>query len=305
VARLVGPARLCAAVLAATALAVWPALVQSAAPAVEESTTMDPATIRFGSTRTITYRLELKTGAAGAHVAVDLHPPTFGTGTRSEGSPVAPIGDPEIDGPGSVESRARFEGQLACAPSGVRAAHGYELVIQRAELRLQPSSVTSLWASYRLGKTAPWPSTDFRLRYTITPLNDSGRRDTSLRVQHVLSPAPRVTGATGVELLLSSRPSLPRRGQRGRGLRRGERVSFQLRTHPHLSRRHVTLRYTGPGHARKLHRLATLTSDRHGRFAAYRWVPPRAGAYEVWAFYRSRSKRIRSDYSCPLTFRVV
>ncbi len=119
--------------------------------------------------------------------------------------------------------------------------------------------------------------------------------------QVIRSPEAKLRGPVGVHIKLIANPSLKRSDDPE--LASGEVIRLRGSTTPPARSQRISLRYTGPGTGGQLVRLASVETDRRGRFR-YHWRPKRLGSYELWAFYRRQQRNRTSDHICPALFSV-
>jgi hypothetical protein len=275
----------------------------SVANAQEFAASMQPTSLRLPTTQRLTYRLDMRAGSLPLRYQVDMRVPVFGAGMRSEGSLITPDGW-RLEGDVKLLASVRFFGIPACSPTYNR-PHGEEIQNGRVRIEMAPGTAGAIVADYKLSSRLPWPSTDLRLIFAVTPLNSDGRPDPTIAEQLLRPPAPTRAGKRGVQIVIRSTPRLKTAGRLGSVIRRGHSLRLNGRLSPRLPGQRVTLRYLGPQNLRRFRTLAVRRTNRHGQIPAIRWKPRWPGGYEVWAFTPARpSAKTVEDYSCPLTFRV-
>ena len=214
------------------------------------------------------------------------------------GGPLA-YGRPVVEGPGTARGFA--SSGFVRLPIGCE--RGAMAPTAGVALRAPARSRTVLRYPVRLA-APPWVGTDYAPSFsTAFPFEEGVTNPTSLTVR---GPAFQVGGRTGVRTVLTSRPAR-RKGHSYLKVRRSRGLTIVGRTEPPLANRSLRLTYKrmtrGPVPAEG--RVATVRTDRHGRFA-YRWRPRSLGLYAVAAHYDAAADEpVVSDTSCGLIFNVT
>lgn len=271
----------------------------SPAEAVTFEASTSPAEVAFGSTREVTYRIDMVGGPVDEVVDFQQSPPSWPHPVARPGTPAYPIGT-SLEGPGDL-----MPGPIAVVSPPALASRGLilrcgggvfaspEFGARTAKVRLPAGARSTLVMTWQLSNLPPFPSTDYRPRVTAA----SGGQ-----TQTVVLPQPRVVGPTGVSLRLLGDPP----GRAGRTLR------IRGRTDPALAGERISLRLVGPVSARRepavvatpgrFRTVARVRVDRLGRFE-YRWRPSRGGFYGAYPVYLGKPGILR-DRACPIAIRV-
>jgi hypothetical protein len=281
--------------VAIVAVAVAALAAQSAAAAVEVTASMTPRTIHYPRTQEIEYRLTLTTGDVAERLRIEFLAPGW-PGESAQGSPVRLAGQPTLEGVGTIEDFTETGGR-SLAYSCIR---GYGLTRPRVVLSLPANSTSTLVARYATGRAAPWPRTDYRVRFVVRGIAGGPSRVVAT------PPRPALAGKTGVRFALRLVPAEPTPG---------DRVRVVGRTFPALAGETVRVRtartaYIRPGHDffegpmfpadfGRPWLVGTASVGERGWFALPGWVARAQRFYAVWASYRSTRRDLVSDRSCP------
>ena len=273
---------------------------------VTASASVAPAAVTWPGVQELTFRLELATGERAERFAVSMEPSYYGLPATEpyelEGSPLGPQASVEKEGALVLGLGGAPLALPVCAPSFNR-YHGYEPSTFKIDVDMPARSSGALIARRPFGDFAPWPDSDLRLAFRITPdLVGLGEGTVAERV--VYPPQPRRTGATGVRIRFSTRPFVPRGPTRAE-IAPGVPIAIEGSTDPPLPGARISLRYLGPENDSDLRTLARPEVDDRGRFAVAGWRPRAAGRYELWAFYRADRAGVVDDHACPRPFRTT
>jgi len=153
-------------------------------------------------------------------------------------------------------------------------------------VRLPPGASARLLLPYRFAGR-PWPDSDYRLLASATVSDRSvGGDSTEVPVRFR---KPRIRGRTGVRIQLRVSRAASRTGI----------ITVRGRTLPRLRRKRLLIRYARIASRSRIHTLALVRTDRHGRFRVRGRLPARKGTYEVWARFRNGTGRGPfGDHSC-------
>jgi hypothetical protein len=266
------------------------------------------------ATDQVLYYLQLHAGATEERFSVRLTPPAFATsGGRDEGETVDGPLAVALQGPGTLGEQV-VDGRFAAPCSaGADRLHGYATGAATVDVLLPPNAGTTLAVRYRTGRSRPWVDTDARLTFAVRPAlagtytapSPFAAGPTAVTPRTVRTAGPAVGGRLAAHVVLGSSPAgtvgpVDRAAKRI-GRRTGVRVTGRVL--PAVADRRVVLTWTRNGGA--AHALATVRTDRRGRFAAPRWAPGRSGDYEVWARYPTQAGSLAGDgTSCPVRFRA-
>lgn len=276
--------------------------------------TLTTPTSLTSSTHEVLYYLDLHAGVQEERFSLRFSPPRFATlGSFDEGQTIDGPRAIALQGPGTLGQRST-DGSFA-APCSVSGDHRHSYVTgdTTVDVLLPAGSRSTVAVRYRTGRSVPWIDTDARLTFTVLPtlVGDYGASSpfaagpTVMANQTMRTAGPRVSGRLAAHLFLSSAPS----GTVGSVDRAAKRVArrssirFAGRVVPAVGNKNVVLQWARGGGAR--HTLATVRTDRHGRFEAPSWRPQAAGGYELWARYPKQAGSLEPDQtSCPVRFRV-
>jgi hypothetical protein len=285
------------------------AITPSPAPAASSGTvgglhaaiTEAPTSFDYRHTVEMSYALTFATGAAEERFAIDVLTPRF---PDSEGSPFAGPVEPlfPLSGPAQRGSGREITGYVACSPYNV--IHGTDPLGVKWDIVAPPQTTSTLRATFRIWRRdAPFPGQDVRPTFLITPelVAPPGGGLATIPGTLKLRPTrrPRLKGPLGVVI---SMPTQPRSADGLRGgtptYRRGQVFRVYGRTRPVLRRQVIGLRALTPGPLRRPHLIASVRTDRRGRFS-YRWRPLQPGTHQLFAFYRQQQRGVTSDRACP------
>ena len=282
---------------------------QAGAAELTASATMSPSTVVFPGTKEIVWRVEIRSGDQDETFAIEMDPPLFETEPGfAEGSPV---GTPRYVVEGAIEPliERRYYAYVACSPVDLR-THGYEPAGLQLEVRMPANSAGAVTVRRPFGEApwpAPWPGTELRTRFELT--NDVRgslllpNHGTLEREQVVSPPAPKRSGATGVQIRLATVPHTGRSSGTKTKVQAGIPIAVTGSVDPPLPGARLELRYFSPDNARgELRTLGHVGVDDAGRFELAGWRPRRSGYHEVWAFYKADRAGVVDDFSCPRTF---
>jgi hypothetical protein len=281
----------------AAALVAAATLAAPAGARVFFSASMTPGPVHYPGTRTLEYRLEIRTTTRAQHLTIELQAPGWGL-TGPAGSPVRLLGRPRLDGAGELVA---FH-QIAFGGAAQMCVRGYATASPYVEVTLPENATTTLVATYETGRAAPFPDTDYRVTFVARGL--AGRMP---EVVEARPPRPALAGKTGVRLSLRTNPARPRRGQM---------VAVVGRATPALAGDAVHLVaargrkgpaervfFEGPSYPRDYEPprpLGDVRVNEGGRFAFGGWELSGRHYFAVQAVYRSRRPDVVSDRSCPL-----
>ena len=256
---------------------------------------MKPQTIHYPRTQQIEYRLTLTTGDRDEQLRIGLFAPLWFRGF-ADGSPVRLAGEPTLEGPGAIDEFS----QAGAHTVGYTCIRGYRLTSPQVTVSLPANSSSTLVARYATGRAAPWPGTDYRVRFVVRGI--AGGPTPVV----VAPPRPVLAGKTGVRFALRVVPRQPGPG---------ERVRVVGRTFPTLAGETVRVRaartayvapgedfFEGPSFPGAFGRpwlVGTATVGERGWFSLPGWVARPRRYYAVWASYRSTRRDVVSDRSCP------
>lgn len=274
---------------------------------IQLTATAEPQLITHPFTRELAFRLTVTNTGVERQFGLRLDVPHFerraAGARRLEGSSIAPAGPVQSDGPATVTQTGIVHLVMPCSPSSNR-PHGYEPIEPIFAVTAPANSTSTLTATYETGEQAPWPGTDYRLSFLISPTRGIPATQAVSRSATVAPSRFSLRGATGRRITLSTTPqSSPEIGMRMRRVRPGTRVLIRGTTDPKLRRGLVTLKHLVPG-SRKLQVLARVRTRSDGRFVWRKWRPSRRGIHELWAFTPAKPPRVAADYTCPLGLRV-
>jgi hypothetical protein len=263
-----------------------------------------PPVLSFPGASGLTYRIDISTGDAPERFALELAPRLLPDG----GAGLTPASEPRLTGAGAIPSQGLAIGIPGCSPARNR-FHGYEPQTTTVDLAIPERTTTTLVADYRVGAFTPWPGANVGLRIrALRRLTDGTQGTLSAPAVRLRSPQPRLDlrRRSGVRLRLftSPRSDSTAGNRRPARIARGRRVLIRGDTWPRLRNVRVRLAAVYPGSAR-LRTIATVRTDRRGRFRYRRWRPRRLGGYELWVFYPRQRERFLSDHRCPRGFRLV
>jgi len=267
----------------------------------------------FGETKELEFKLEITGGDEAKRFTVDVGPSwNFGQDDgRPEGTPIGLLRFPVLAGDAVEEGGRTMTGLPGCSPNGNR-FHGEEPRGDRINLYLPAGGRATLTASFAVGTTAPWPTTDYRAAFTIEPYEgrpedelvrpDSG----TVAKREVLPPPLTVSGRRGVRIFLTTSPesSLHPAQTDEKQLDGSSPVSVSGLTDPPIDGDTIRLAYRGPDTDGELRTLARVDVA-GGRFRYEDWRPQAPGRYELWAFYDSSRSDLASDYFCPRAFTLT
>jgi hypothetical protein len=298
--------RLLAASLACPALASG---AQAASAAVVVRAGVSPATV--SSPATVVYSLTMvNDGDVEERFSVALIAPTYRPGRPGEGivesNAVRALGDPSIEGPGSILGGfTRVAGLLAACSATGAGGHGYGIDGTSFDVGLPPRSTSTLRAAYEAGLPF-WRDLDLRMRFAIRSRLTTGKQGTLAHDRRILSPQPAITGPVAVHMTFATTPATGLMSFAGRRpIARGKAISIVGRTVPAIARERVELRYARIAGSKVVQRgiAARVRVGSDGTFRG-RWTPPRPGSYELWARYSSTRPSLVSDDTCPRLLRV-
>lgn len=301
------PRRLLAASLACLAPAV-------AAPAASAAVTLRPSVTpsAISSPATLVYSLTMvNDGDAEERFSVSLVSPTYRPARAGQALPesnaVRPLGDPAVEGPGSVLGGfTRVAGLLAACSAAGAGGHGYGIDGISFDVGLPPRSTSTLNAAYEAGLPL-WQDLDLRMRFALGRRLTTGKRGTLPADRKVLSPQPAITGRVAVHLTFATTPASGLASFDGRRpVALGKAITIAGRAVPAIEGERVELRWARIGTRSNVlarGRAARLRVGSGGSFRG-RWTPPRTGRYELWARYASTRPGLVSDDTCPRLLRV-
>lgn len=288
------------------------AAVTDALASVSFEASVSPGEVRFPATSELASRLTMRSGPQAETFAVEMTAASpFGdpTGVNApqEGSPLGDAHGIATEGPVTLGVfSVRMHGHPLCSPSFLGRHHGEELSSYKVDVTLPPQSEGALIAKHPVARTAPWPTTDYRVRFLVTRRLVGPGASTLAADETVDSPAVRPTGVSGVRISLSTSPqtNFAAAARDRRVLRAGDSVAIHGTTSPALPGHRIALQYLGPQNSEELRTLALVDIDDSGRFDLSGWRPEPAGDYELWAGYRSQRADVSDDWMCPRVFRV-
>jgi hypothetical protein len=279
-------------VVALSALAVAGASAPARAAEPTFAARQSPDVVRYPGKQDVSFTLAMTGGSEERSLAVAVVPPAYGTGLRSEGSPLGvSLATPRISVSGAARATrlAVFEAIPGCSPQA-NIFHGVDPTGYTVFITLPAGGRGALTVRYRFGDFAPWPRTKLAPTFLVgsrryVPWGPRLRATrTGVRIDIRTTPAssPRPTAAAG-------RPSMAR----------GRAIRIRGRTEPVLRGHWISLRDgPRPGDA-----FARVRTNSRGRFS-YRWRPAGRGDHPIWAFYRSQAAHVLSDHACPRSILV-
>ncbi len=244
---------------------------------------MAPTTLLYPWRRSLTYEIQITTGAHAADIGLVAGGPSW-PGPRVFGSPLS-FGQARLEGPGSLTGFANGGSALdetACLRGALPGDGGVEAKI--------PAHSTSTVAWRASLDAPPWPHTDYDPRLVaLLPFYSDHARQIPLRSESL-----RVGGLSGVHITLHARPR--------HGLRHGKPVTIVGSTDPNLRGQTLRLGYrrATPNGLAPLRPIATLRTNRHGHFSHHGWRAPRPGDYEILASYPHPRPGLVADTNCDL-----
>ncbi len=262
-----------------------------------------PASIHTDAATEVRYRLAFQAGARTERFALGIRPPQF----PGEGSPFLPLTTSDITASGGAQlGSARTSAPEVVCSTVHNVLHGNAPNAIVYDVVIPAHTIGSVELTARLGRDAPWPGMALRPTFEITrdlAADDDGPATVPHDVR-IVPVRPRLLGPTGVRIRMHTNPATPRPPRRHLPtFRPGQTIAVHGTTEPRQAHTRIELRAATPTNRRHLRPIATVRTDRRGRFR-YRWHPQARGAYELFAFYRTRSKRVTSDRSCPRAFRM-
>ena len=273
------------------ALGLWSLDPVPASAQLELSTAVEPTMLEYPQQRVLTYRLAMATGDREERLSV-----APGSLPFANRLPVT------LEGPG-VLGRGIHQDPAAASsdcPRHRTATGAFQYYV----VTLPAHSTSVLVSPYRL-VAAPWPHTDLRLTYSFDSFSPVPSTPiTFLGSPGLRSPQPKLTGVTGVQIRLSTRP-LSKIGVPAR-VRLGKSILIRGRTDPAVRGNRIVVRAS---HTVGSRRAVTVTVARvrvaaDGRFRV-RWRPRSRGTYGVYAVYHSQRAALSNDSTpCNLPFTV-
>jgi hypothetical protein len=256
-------------------LALLPAGARAGDPAFKATAT--PTSVSFGSTKEITYRLQMTGSDEEERFFVFFSRPTWGSG--------GPIGSPVGNLMVGVEGGAKLGklGALTPEPPAGTCIRGYEpWGVINAEVTLAPGTDGALVVKAETGAAPYLRGTPLSLGFQISPGGG-----TVTGVGRVETPGPTVSGPTGVNIKL--------RAKRARVPGARKAATFTGTTNPLLARQKIELRYS-------FKRKDVVKTDRRGRFTVKGVKLPTFGKWRAQAFFKSRIPSVvTDDKSCPVS----
>ena len=276
--------------------------------------------ISVPGTSHITYRLEVAAGSEARRFGVHVRPNYFfgqEQADRAEAPPIqAFVRDYSFEGDLQGEGGVSEEGLIACGTPRGRGHHGGESTAAHMNFYLPAGGAGAVVARYAVLPTPPWPATDYRARFTVSPphrnLGPPGYDLTrppapgAVPTVDLLTPAPVVHGRRGVRIHLQTDPPLSPSIVFGRQVEipPDTLIGIAGSTDPPLRRQRIVLESQLLDGDHPPVDLAAVRTDDAGRFRLRAWRPYQDGRYALSARYTSQSPELADDFTCPWGFRA-
>lgn len=304
--------------VAALAVGLGAQAAEAAADDMSLRAFSSPDTIAVPETKDVTHRLAVEAGSQARRFQVHVEPHWFYGQSRGadwrEGPPIQALSrlrGYSVDGDLVIEGGGGTEALIVC-PGGAGRYHGLEPTTFTANLYIPAGGRGTLFAKYHVTTDAPWRTTDYRARFTVSPKQrtfwwgelDQPPAPGAVPTVDALPPPLTVVGRRGVEIVLEMDP--PRRPGPGRHeLPAGAEIGVSGHTDPPLRGQKIELLYRGPETDREMRHLAFTRTDDQGRFGLRAWRPRIGGHYELQAVYHSQAADVADDFACGQWLHVL